>query len=284
MDDRMRKPKYAAAFPKAAISQDKIMIYGDNVLVRHEGREIAMPFERFFNHLTDVDGTASGVLPNGVVHTETRGHVKFFVHQQAPRIVNINWDSRWCRDGRDVTSYGKTFSYVKATIAMPYIISVISTYDDKFFYAFTLSRSAPLNGLDSRCSPAPLLNVYEGGRICIGQGEISNEGKNNNPSANVVTNFLRALWGTSFNGDVCTSFHSWSAKVPEIALIERWEKATAVDPNFILETGYPSNFTIEGVLRRICDIAEGNVPGAARSKSTTASVRDLARYVERHGK
>ncbi len=284
MDDSMRKPKYAAAFGKAEVAKnDRIMIYGDNVLVRLEGQETSLSFDRLRTHLQGAAGTSSGVLPSGVIHAETRGEIKIFVHQQAPRVVNVNWDARWCRDGRQM-SHGKTFSYVKATLAMPYIISVISTYDDKLFYPFTLSRSAPLNGLESRCAAAPLLNVYDDARMCIGQGEISNVGKNDNPSANVVINFLRSLWNTSFNGDVCSSFSGWSAKVPQLGSIEKWEAATKANPNFILETGYPSSFTIEDIIRRIYDIAEGTKAGITKERNSLTTVGQLARIVERQGR
>ncbi len=247
-----------------------ITIDGNVVTADEYGIFQKMPLEKLMQIAGPGMSTKDCVLPTGIKAVLSRGPITIWVWEKAPCIQRLSWIAE-----DSPRPYGPNTKYRNVRISLPYLVifavfsrgaaglPYIVKTDECFF------RNEPLKSLDDElCYPA-LLNCSK----LTNQNELT-------PLSWICTQYLKAtkqmnsgkasdrfyagfdavrycLLETSFN--LSSEHHegnSWyGASKKEIKAIETiaaWEKSTAKDPMFVLDTKWiPAEHSVKQVAERI---------------------------------
>jgi hypothetical protein len=218
--------------------EDQIVITPANMAMVHlNGEEKKLPLSELWQSIST---TSSPILPHGTIccHEGVLGNI-VFVHEQQPRIVNLQWAYEGFK------ADGEHYKYRRVKIALPYVIFIGSVAPHGTCGQIACYfRNKPVQSLqDKLCYPA-LPNVATSGEydsyVCMSNKERVPAGTT---PAGTFKNALRMFWEGSFN----TSFElsrqqSWYTRYvaaedeiySDIAPVENWENMTAHDPNAVL--------------------------------------------------
>lgn len=208
------------------------------------------------------------VLPDGVKAIIPGDKLTVVVHQTTPRMWCLKWIA-----GDSPAKYGTGTKYRNVTIALPYVIVMamfnkegLTSYSEAFF------TIKPLTSLDDKLLAPALLNCSKlpsnqsQGKmiswICVQNlpfGKVKAKDRNKQIHLG-LKELLRCLFETGFNlsseDHEGSSWFTESAKIDKrIETIEKWEKASARDPLFVLDVPWiPVNNSVSEMAARMLKI------------------------------
>jgi hypothetical protein len=235
-----------------------------------EGKQASMPIPALLGKVqTSAGEHRSAILPHGVRATSSRGPYVVWVHESPPEVYNFRWITN-----DSPAKFGESAKYQQVRIALPFVL-ILAVFIPRPDGQLTLAhlnecyfRTRPLESWDDELNFPALLNCSRyrqlEGRplswICsLGiKGALYESERDLNTRMRAAFNALHhCLFETAFNwsSDVhegASYFTLSQGADPRIATIEKWQEATAQDPDFVLDVPWlKSGHTLGQIVDRI---------------------------------
>jgi len=254
-------------------NNEEVVIKGKQVCATSpEGQRACIDLERFIQVVVRLLGQAPQgdcILPDGVKLEKTRGPITVWVYERPPQVYSLKWIA-----GDSPAPFGKETKYRTVRIALPYLL-VLAVFERGAGDHLMLSHrnecfflNAPLKSPQDKLFYPALLNCskfepQEGhplSWICTAKLDVRSlalEKDHNRRMRESLRALLHCLLETGYNqssehNEESSWFTESTGVDPRVSTVEKWERATAKDPLFVLDVPWlETGFSLDGVIERI---------------------------------
>lgn len=210
-------------------------------------------------------------LPNGTrFFFQYANGSRIYVIEQPPAVRTVR-----------IAGYERSNEYRNYRLAFPFFVFIAHFNRDRDFcclYAFF--RNERLRSMQDTLYTPALPNINSGDcRVCFPDLEKSERGL---PTMEKMERILNNFWGSGFNTDLPRQFVRSMESIGEISSIERWQKNTAKNPQFVLKLPWllSQRGTLAETVRIISQLHErGQAPDDNRLVNASATINRIAERV-----
>lgn len=219
--------------------EHEIIVQGDAVLLVERRVLKAVSVDSFLSQASATAIHHTGVLPRGCISVTRRNSRVVAVLEVPAKVMPLMYRNN---------AYRVSLPFIQ------YFLTLMSIGGKSGAQRYKLVRCAlsctkkPIETLSDPVQRAPLPNVFDDGRVCLGDIPFV-EG----PLKTVAADLLQKFWGSPFNRDTGLDFPHFHTNRKDIAgTLAAWKKATEDNNFFAIEDStkyYPhSGMTFEGVI------------------------------------